>query len=103
MTELKRPTGALDTAVQAVIGAICRRRPLQEALQLLPPHVAEAAANVAMSIVVYRHDGVYCGLCGKGPFTRRGYCLHAARLHTMEIQGLILEESARISASSRRS
>ncbi|MEB3787237.1 MAG: hypothetical protein GSR78_00615, partial [Desulfurococcales archaeon] len=84
-----------------VIGAVCRRRHIQETLYLLPPHVAEAAANVAITIVVYRHDGVYCGLCGKGPFTRRGYCLHASRLHTMEIQRLILEESARISASSR--
>jgi len=42
------------------------------------------------------HDGLlWCRLCEKGPFTKRGLYLHLVRVHSYEIKNLIEEELRR--------
>lgn len=47
--------------------------------------LAEAAALIAE----HREDGVYCRLCGEGPFTRRGCYWHFVRKHYDELVELV--------------
>ncbi|RLG89029.1 MAG: hypothetical protein DRO18_00270 [Thermoprotei archaeon] len=35
---------------------------------------------------------LYCGLCRKGPFTKRGMYLHLIRIHRYELKTLIMSE-----------
>jgi hypothetical protein len=35
---------------------------------------------------------LHCGLCGKGPFSRKGLYLHLLRIHRYEVKSLIAEE-----------
>ncbi len=35
---------------------------------------------------------MYCGLCGKGPYTRKGMYLHLLRVHKYEIKSIVGEE-----------
>lgn len=44
---------------------------------------------VSSQIVEYRNNSLRCGLCGKGPFTRRGIYLHLTRVHREEIIHMI--------------
>ena len=61
----------------------------------LASHVAEAVRRVGVQL---RSDGdsIYCALCGKGPFTRKGYYLHLSRVHYHEILRLVRDESEHV-------
>ena len=50
--------------------------------------------DVVSSIVSFRnpHGLLYCGLCRKGPFTKRGMYLHLIRIHRYDLKTLIAEE-----------
>ena len=47
---------------------------------------------VANEIVVERKGLLYCTLCRKGPFTKRGMYLHPIRVHRYDLKVLISEE-----------
>jgi len=43
--------------------------------------------------IVEEDEGVIrCGLCGRGPFTRKGLYLHLKRVHARQIEELVLSE-----------
>ncbi len=63
---------------------------------ILAKHTIEAIRNVGVYLRPERLDSIYCGLCGKGPFTRKGYYIHLIRVHSSEIQSLVEEEAERI-------
>jgi len=64
----------------------------------------EAARNVGLQLRNAREGGrvFYCALCGRGPFTPKGYYLHLIRVHPGEILQLVQSEVERLSGSSRR-
>lgn len=39
-----------------------------------------------------RNSVLYCKLCNKGPFTKRGLYLHLTRIHRSEIKAMLEEE-----------
>jgi len=48
---------------------------------------------VALELTTRNSSGLlYCKLCRKGPFTKRGMYLHLIRVHRYEIKALISEE-----------
>ncbi len=49
----------------------------------------EAVAQDARSV---RRGLLFCGICGKGPYTKRGMYLHLVRVHRYELKMMILEE-----------
>ena len=51
-----------------------------------------ASQKVAFWLVEQKDSLLYCKLCGKGPFTKKGLYLHLTRLHKDEIKGLLVEE-----------
>jgi hypothetical protein len=59
--------------------------------------VSEALDRVTPIIVMRKNNGlIYCRLCSKGPFTKRGLYLHLRRIHRDEIEAKLLEEISRI-------
>lgn len=62
--------------------------------------VGSSMAKVSMEVIesvageVARTEGasLYCNLCGKGPFTKRGMYLHLTRLHKYELKALLVQE-----------
>ena len=60
--------------------------------------IVEEAIDRITPIVVMRKSNnlIYCRLCLKGPFTKRGLYLHLRRIHKEEIETKLLEEISRI-------
>ncbi len=52
--------------------------------------------TIASRIVENRDGLLYCGICGRGTYTRRGLYLHLIRVHREEIMTMIEEEYERI-------
>lgn len=51
-----------------------------------------AVEKVAFWLSDSRNSLLYCKLCNKGPFTKRGLYLHLIRLHRNEIKAMLEEE-----------
>ncbi len=73
----------LDKRIQGY-GGVLKHDELQEAL-----------VRVSARLISEKKGLLRCGLCGKGPFTKRGLYLHLMRVHADEIQELLEEEIAR--------
>lgn len=55
--------------------------------------VYEIVENLGSRVALTRSNGVlYCGLCRKGPFTKRGLYLHLVRRHRYDIKQLVMNE-----------
>ncbi|BAB65502.1 hypothetical protein STK_05070 [Sulfurisphaera tokodaii str. 7] len=52
----------------------------------------KSVEKVAFWLTESRNSLLYCKLCGKGPFTKRGLYLHLIRLHRNEIKTMLEEE-----------
>ncbi len=54
--------------------------------------IMRKVVNIVASDIVVLHKGlIRCKLCGKGPFTRRGFYLHLTRVHRSEIISMITD------------
>lgn len=80
-------------AVAGIASGILRPESYEPAY--LAAHVAEAVRRVGLQL---RSAGetIYCVLCRRGPFTRKGYYLHLSRVHYHEILRLVWDESERV-------
>lgn len=52
----------------------------------------EVIDSVAKEVARVEGASLYCNLCGKGPFTKRGMYLHLTRLHKYELKALLVQE-----------
>ncbi|MEM0014534.1 MAG: hypothetical protein QXS42_00300 [Zestosphaera sp.] len=52
----------------------------------------EVIESVAKEVTRVEGASLYCNLCGKGPFTKRGMYLHLTRLHKYELKALLVQE-----------
>jgi len=64
---------------------------------VLARHVVEAVRIVGERL--RRDPPVRCPLCGRSPFTRKGYYLHLLRIHYHEILQEVRSEAERYSSS----
>jgi len=54
--------------------------------------IMRKVVNIVVSDIVAIQKGlIRCGICGKGPFTKRGFYLHLTRVHRSEIISMITE------------
>jgi hypothetical protein len=54
---------------------------------------AKATATAAATHISREANGlIYCNLCNKGPFTKKGMFLHITRVHRDEVKALLEEE-----------
>jgi hypothetical protein len=69
-------------------------------IPILAGHVIESIRIVGERL---RPSGdlLYCVLCGRGPFTRKGYYLHLIRIHYYEILELVRDEIERVGRVSK--
>ncbi len=67
---------------------------------VLAGHIIIAVRNIGIYLRDEK-DAIYCKICGKGPFTRKGYYLHLTRVHSDEILQLVEEEAERISRTTK--
>ena len=59
----------------------------------LLPIANEVISALSKELAIRNPNGlIYCGLCRKGPFTKRGMYLHLIRIHRFEIKTLICDE-----------
>ncbi len=56
------------------------------------PAMRSAIYRAARKLVVDREGILRCGICNKGPFTRKGLYLHLTRVHRHDIAKRIEEE-----------
>jgi hypothetical protein len=84
----------LDThlvAARIAEAAIRKALGLPYSLDKVPPSLKEAAEQateeISKELVLVDERGILrCGLCGKGPFTRKGLYLHLRRVHIDAIE-----------------
>ena len=69
--------------------------------KVLAKHVVEAIRNVGLQLRDERNGVLRCPICGRGPFTKRGYFLHLTRLHYSHLVDLVEREADRIVKVSR--
>ena len=56
-------------------------------------NIAKASIYSVSNVVTKEVNGIlYCNLCGKGPFTKKGLFLHLTRLHKSDIKTLLENE-----------
>ncbi len=62
----------------------------------IPPSIKNAASSITDRVAdKLRHDDdgiIRCKVCGRGPFTRRGFHLHLQRVHIDVVYNLVREE-----------
>ncbi|MEB3780391.1 MAG: hypothetical protein GSR85_09230 [Desulfurococcales archaeon] len=75
---------------------------LESQAPMIAKHVKKAIGNVGLRLRTLREGVYYCGICEKGPFTKKGYFLHLTRLHYDYILELVEDEAERIASASRR-
>lgn len=66
-----------------------------ELRDLVAPSIAPMMDRVIDKItitIVRRNGGLWCNLCEKGPFTKRGLYLHLIRVHMKDIEYMIKDE-----------
>ena len=78
----------VDTAIRLASGI----RIKQEAEEMLTEREMEAVKRVAEVIRAEKKGLLFCGICGKGSFTRRGFYLHLVRVHKEDVATLIKQE-----------
>ncbi len=74
--------------------------PEDYSVTLLADHVVDSIRIVGTRLRP-RSSTIYCALCGRGPFTRKGYYLHLVRVHYSEILHLVREEAERAGRASK--
>ena len=66
---------------------------LEKAVGLGMLNIAKASIYSVSNVVTKEVNGIlYCNLCGKGPFTKKGLFLHLTRLHKSDIKALLENE-----------
>lgn len=92
-----------ELALKKLAEYVARRAALlnqrYELKELVSPSVAPMMdKNIDKMVlsIVRREGGLWCNLCDKGPFTKRGFYLHLIRVHSKDIEIMVREELNRL-------
>lgn len=86
----------LEDLVMIIAEAAIRRAAglsydLSQLPKKLQPEAEEIIEEISREIAIHERGVVHCKLCGKGPFTRKGFLLHARRVHINTIKSTARE------------
>ncbi len=84
----------VDTVIRMASGIKVK----PEAEEMFGDKEWEIMRRVASEVRAEKKGLLYCGICGKGSFTRRGFYLHLKRTHKDEIATLIKYEMEEVMA-----
>ncbi len=98
------PAGYLESRIVEYVARLAAglEDPDSFAPKILSKVYTEAVVNVSMRVAEPRGGILYCGICGRGPYTRRGLYLHLKRVHASDILDLVEEEVRRLELSAKR-
>lgn len=85
----------LVDCVARIASGIARKAPSEECPSL-PKMAVEAVELVANRLAPQAAPSLYCALCSRGPYTRKGYYLHLKRVHGNDIKEEISSEIKRL-------
>ena len=83
-----------ERLAEIAIRMASKMRIRDELLEEVSERELEAARRVAELIREERRGLVYCGICAKGSFTKRGFYLHLMRVHKEDVKVLLEKELA---------
>ncbi len=88
----------LDEIVEIVADALLRQAlEFSYNIDKLPRPIREVAEKVIEEykdslIIIDENSIIRCKLCGRGPFTKKGFYLHAKRVHMETLKNIIREK-----------
>ncbi|MCX8184442.1 MAG: hypothetical protein RMI56_06160 [Sulfolobales archaeon] len=82
----------IDVVIRVAVGFKIRNFRLKTTSPLFEEVVSKAIKHSSKYIVRTSDNQLYCNICGKGPYTRKGMYLHFLRMHKYEIKNIIREE-----------
>lgn len=92
-----------ELALKKLIEYVARKAALlsqrYELKDLISPSVApmmDRAIDKIVITIARRNGGLWCNLCEKGPFTKRGFYLHLVRVHLKDIESMVREEMKKL-------
>ena len=62
----------------------------------IAPLLERSFEKIALSLIKDRNGFLWCRLCDKGPFTKRGFYLHLIRVHSKDLEFMVEEEMKRL-------
>jgi len=85
----------IDVAIRMAVGFKVRNFKLKTTPSSFESVIGKALESTSRQLSKLICGELYCGLCGKGPFSRKGLYLHLLRVHRYEVKSLIAEELQR--------
>jgi hypothetical protein len=85
----------VDVAIRMAVGFKVRNFKLKTTPSSFESVIGKALERVSKQLPRVVNGELHCGLCGKGPFSRKGLYLHLLRIHRYEVKSLIAEELQR--------
>ncbi len=68
----------------------------------LAPLIERSMEKLCAMVIKSRNGALWCRLCDRGPFTRRGFYLHLIRVHMKDLEYMVEEELKRLLEVVRR-
>ncbi|MCS7098936.1 MAG: hypothetical protein RMH84_04770 [Sulfolobales archaeon] len=82
----------IDVVIRVAVGFKIKNFRLKTTSSFFESVVSRAIGNSSRYVVRTSNNQLYCNICGKGPYTRKGMYLHLLRMHKYEIKNIIREE-----------
>jgi len=89
----------VDVAIRMAVGFKLRNFKLKTTPSSFENVIGKALERTSRHLSRVVSGELRCGLCGKGPFTKKGLYLHLLRIHRYEVKSLIAEELQRAETS----
>ncbi len=68
----------------------------------IAPLLERSFDKLCASIIKDRNGALWCRLCNRGPFTKRGFYLHLIRVHAKDLEFMVEEEMKKLLEVVRR-
>lgn len=82
----------IDVVIRRAVGFKIRNFKIKASSSAFEQIVLRAIESTSKYLVNKSGMQLYCNICGKGPYTRKGMYLHLLRTHKYEIKNMIKED-----------
>jgi len=85
----------VDVAIRMAVGFKIRNFKLKTTPSGFESVITKALERASRQLSRVANGELRCGLCSRGPFSKKGLYLHLLRVHRYEVKSLIAEELQR--------
>lgn len=82
----------IDVVIRKAVGFKIRNFKIRSSSSTFEQIILRAIESTSKYLVHKSDMQLYCNICGKGPYTRKGMYLHLLRTHKYEIKSMIKED-----------